>query len=577
MRDVVVIGAGHNALVAACYLARDGLDVEVVERDTVVGGAVSTVERFPGYLIDRGASAHIMIRHTGILEELRLEECGLVYRDVDPWAFAPFWTGVPGDSEQVGLTFWVDPDRTCESIAAVCGDKDAMAYRRWATNWAARNEQIFAALQEPPLGRALVRHAVAAGRAAQAPPGEVGRQFLQPADQLLDEHFDDERLKTALALLAAQSGPPPHEAATANLAGWTALMHQRPPGRPVGGSGRLSEALAKRLRRTGGVLRLGDGAIRITRGPGGRVDGVLTASGEHVRARAVLAGCHVVTTLQLLDRTDRNERNDGDDRDHRDETVDDMQRRVRVGNGIGLAVRLGARDLPRYPSAAADGSSHHGLQLLAGSRHQLRAAYAGYLTGRPPAEPAALAMTFSAIDASIAPPERHNVTIWGQWYPYDLRTGERWADIAEREGARLVAQADRMAPGFADSVEHTYVQTPAELERELGLIHGNVMHVEMGLDAMFAFRPLPELAGYRTPINGLYLCGASTHPGGGVFGASGRSAARVLLADQRHAGRRPSSAADLIWGSTARGIRTLRARLASGTDRLAGSARKDGL
>ncbi|MGI8697551.1 MAG: phytoene desaturase family protein, partial [Mycobacteriales bacterium] len=143
-----------------------------------------------------------------------------------------------------------------------------------------------------------------------------------------------------------------------------------------------------------------------------------------------------------------------------------------------------------------------------------------------------LAMTFSAFDDTIAPPGRHNVTIWGQWHPYALSTGEHWDDIAEREGRKLVEAVDAAAPGFADSVQAMHVQTPLDLERELGLRRGNVMHVEMTLDSMFAWRPLPELAGYRTPVEGLYLTGASTHPGGGVFGASGRSAARVLLADR---------------------------------------------
>jgi len=143
-----------------------------------------------------------------------------------------------------------------------------------------------------------------------------------------------------------------------------------------------------------------------------------------------------------------------------------------------------------------------------------------------------LAMTFSAFDDTIAPAGRHNVSIWGQWHPYELSTGEHWDEIAEREGRKLVEAVDAVAPGFAGSVEAMHVQTPLDLERELGLRRGNVMHVEMALDSMFAWRPLPELAGYRGPVPGLYLTGASMHPGGGVFGASGRSAARVLLADR---------------------------------------------
>ncbi len=145
-RDVVVVGSGHNALVAACYLAREGLDVEVVERDTVPGGAVSTVERWPGYAVDRGSSAHIMVRHTGIVEDLRLDECGLRYLDMDPWGFAPFGTR----GEQQALTFHVDLDATCDSIAAMCGDRDADAYRAFVTDWGARNEAVFAAFQDVP-------------------------------------------------------------------------------------------------------------------------------------------------------------------------------------------------------------------------------------------------------------------------------------------------------------------------------------------------------------------------------------------------------------------------------------------
>jgi phytoene dehydrogenase-like protein len=173
------------------------------------------------------------------------------------------------------------------------------------------------------------------------------------------------------------------------------------------------------------------------------------------------------------------------------------------------------------------------MQLLAPSRQALRRAHGEYSAGLPPTAPAALAMTFSAFDDTIAPPGKHNVTVWGQWHPYQLSNGERWDDIREREGSKLVEAVDRAAPGFATSVEQMHVQTPLDLERELGLRNGQVMHVEMAFDQMFMWRPMPELAGYRVPgVDGLYLCGASTHPGGGVFGASGRSAAGVALADR---------------------------------------------
>jgi phytoene dehydrogenase-like protein len=513
VRDVVVIGAGHNALVAACYLARDGLDVEVVERRDVVGGAVSTVERFPGYHMDVGSSAHIMVRHTGIVEDLGLAAHGLEYQDLDPWGYAPF-----GDE---AIALHVDLDRACESIAKVCGDADADAYHAFASAWSAYNLKVFDAFQHPPTGRHLLRHLGGIGRLSPMPSVELGRQFLLSGDELLDLHFSDERLKTALAWMGAQSGPPTHQPATAELVAWNMLMHRLPPGHPKGGSGMLSVALARRFAADGGTLRLGDAAAHVEVGAAG-VHAVQTAGGDRIRCRAVVAGCHILETIDLLG----------------GRGLGDTARKVNVGNGIGMVVRLGTTALPQYPAATGP-EAWGGMQLLAPSRHALRAAWADYLLGRPPADPIPLVMTFSAFDDTIAPSGRHNVTVWAQWHAYELANGERWDDIAEREGRKLVDAVDRAAPGFADSVEHMHVQTPVELERELGLRRGNVMHLEMNLAQMFAWRPTHELSGYRTPLDGLYLTGASTHPGGGVFGASGRSAARVLLADRRRRWWRP--------------------------------------
>ena len=501
---VVVIGSGHNGLVAACYLAREGLDVEVVERDTVAGGAVSTVERWPGYRVDRGSSAHIMIRHTGIVEDLALE---LEYLDLDPWGFAPFG--------EESITFHVDLDKTCTSIEKACGARDADSYRAFVTDWSARNTTVFEAFQRPPTPANLGRGAWRLRRSTGLGGVELSRQFLTSADALLDTHFDDERLKTALAWLGAQSGPPSHEPATADLVGWNTVNHLLPPGHPRGGSGMLSEALISRLQSYGGRVRLGDGAAGITR-HGSRVTGVVTEGGEHLQATTVIGACHVLTTLELLA--------DGP-------LLDRARRIVRVGNGIGMVVRLATNDLPRYPTATPE--TYRALQLLAPSRQALRRAHGEYNAGLPPNEPAVLAMTFSAFDDTLAPVGHHTVTVWGQWHPYTLSNGERWDAIAEREATKLVEAVDRVAPGFAGSVHDMHIQTPPDLERELGLRQGQVMHVEMGLDQMFAWRPLPELAGYRVPgSEGLYLCGASTHPGGGVFGASGRSAARAVLADR---------------------------------------------
>ncbi|MGQ4600491.1 FAD-dependent oxidoreductase [Nocardia sp. R6R-6] len=522
--SVVVVGSGHNALVAACYLARAGYPVEVLERDSVLGGAVSTVERFPGHQVDRGSSAHIMIRHTGIIEQLQLDQFGLRYIDCDPWGFTP------AQADRPAIVFHHDLDATCASIAAACGRRDAAQYRRFVRVWGPRSARVMRAFGGAPTPGRLVRSFWELD--ARRHPSALSREFLQSGDALLDTYFDDERLKASLAWFGAQSGPPMSEPGTAPMVGFAALLHALPPGRAVGGSGALTEALVARLRSDGGVVRAGDGVTALHRvGDRWRVR---TESGRELRADIVIAGSHVLTTLDLL-------RAGGFDAAR----LDDWRRRIRVGPGTGMVVRVAATALPRYPGSPSDVSAR-GLQFLVSDRAQLRRAHGAALAGDLPPRPVVLVMSFSALDPTIAPPGEHQLSLWAQWHPYRLADGGDWAALAQREGERIITEVDSYAPGFAGSVQHTHVQTPVDLERELGLVGGNVMHVEMSLDQMMLLRPLPELSRQRVPgAPGLYLTGASTHPGGGVSGASGRTAAQLALRDLRRPrgarrfGRRP--------------------------------------
>jgi phytoene dehydrogenase-like protein len=523
--DVVVVGSGHNGLVAACYLARAGLQVEVVESDDVLGGAVSTVERWPGVRVDRGSSAHVIVRHSGIAEDLDLAAHGLRYIDCDPWGFAP--APVPGDPGPDGrpLVFSADLDATCASIEAACGPEDAAAYRRFVGVWGPRGRAVVAAFGRPPTPGGLVRSFWPLGAPAAGQPRTSGADlavdFLGSGDALLDRWFASERLKAALAWFGAQSGPPMSEPGTAAMVGWVALLHDVPPGHPVGGSGGLTAALRRRLEADGGRVVLGDGAARLLvddRDGAPRVAGVETVGGRRISAGAVVAACHVGVTRALAGDAAPPALADAD---------------PPVGNGFGLVVRLLTDALPVYPGVDPD-EALHGLQLLCTDRAELAAAHGDWGAGRLPRSPVPLAMSFSASDDTLAPPGRHVVTIWGQWYPYALADGGDWDALADTEARRLVEAVDRYAPGFAASVQEMHVQTPLALERELSLPRGNVMHVEMGLASMFGFRPTPALSGYTVPgLPGLYLAGASTHPGGGVSGNSGRNAARVLLAQRR--------------------------------------------
>jgi phytoene dehydrogenase-like protein len=443
--------------------------------------------------------------------------------------------------------FSVDLDATCASIAAACGPEDAAAYREFVAVWGRRSRAVVASFARPPSPLNLARSfwplgAPSAGR-PRTPGGDLAVDFLGSGDALLDRWFGSERLKAALAWFGAQSGPPMSEPGTAAMVGWAALLHDVPPGHPAGGSGGLTQALRRRLEADGGRVVLGDGAARILVADDGgspRVTGVETRSGRRIGTAAVVAACHVTATRDLVGPAAPPALAHAD---------------PPLGNGFGLVLRALTDAPPRYPGADVSESSQ-GLQLLCTDRAQLAAAHGDWLGGRLPREPVPLAMCFSASDDTLAPPGQHVVTVWGQWYPYDLADGADWDAIADDAARRLVDAVDRYAPGFAGSVQRLHVQTPVALERELSLPRGNVMHVEMGLASMFGLRPTPALSGYRVPgLAGLYLAGASTHPGGGVGGNSGRSAARVLLADER-----PFRRARRAAGQAVRTVRARRSR-----------------
>jgi phytoene dehydrogenase-like protein len=522
--DVLVIGGGHNGLVCACYLARRGLRVRVLERRGVVGGAVCTEEIIPGYRFDVGSSLHIMIRATGIPEDLKLEEFGLEYLPADPWAFFP----VAGSSK--GICFYRDVEKTCASIAAI-SPHDAAAYRAFVARWGELNEGVFEVFQKVPTGGNLFgaifkRNLLRPASRKLWSSMDTSRQLMMPYGRLINELFESAEMRAALAWLAAQSGPAPLELASGDLLGWNAMIHRIGAWRPRGGSGSLTRALARCLESHGGAVELDAEVGHVTReGSDGpfRVD---TGRGVF-RARAVVAACHVQTTfLDLLDPA---------------LVAPELRRRVaniHVGNGFGMIVRHAVGELPRYPGQPLDehgaGDCHRGMQLLCPSVDALESAWHDFLQKRPPREPAVLAMTFSAIDPTLAPPGKHTLFAWAQYHPYELAPGEGdWDEIAEREADKIWEVVCRYAPNMRGKMIGRYIQTPLEIERKLALRRGNVMHVEMSLDQMFCFRPLPELSTYRTPVKGLYLTGASTHPGGGVFGASGRNTAGVVARDLR--------------------------------------------
>ncbi len=515
-QPILIIGAGHNSLVTAAYLARAGYPVRVLERRPTVGGAVHTEELWPGYRVDTCSSFHVLIHLTGIVEELGLANYGLRYQNADPFAFAPFPDGT-------ALRFYKDVDRTCAEIARI-SPRDAETYRAFVGLWSRFNEAVFGAFTAPPAPRdmfpAILKRIghdlpkqLRLGR-----PDALLQTILKPYGALLDELFESEQVRAPLAWLAAQSGPGPDDVGGGAFLTAHTIYHTVGLTRPIGGSGMLSEALAACIRDHGGEV-VTDAPVRRILVRDGRVRGVELATGERMDASVVVSGAHVQTTMLDLIAAD--------------DLPASLRRRVaslRIANGMGMTIRCATETLPRYPDAPDD--VHNGMQLICPTVDYLRRTRDEAATGVPPTNPALVVMTPTATDTTIAPPGKHITVIWAQYHPFDLAPGAgTWAAIRQSEGRKLLATLEPYAPGITDVVTETYLKSPLDLQEENGLIRGHLMHLDMALDQLFMFRPLPELANYRTPIGGLYLTGASMHPGGGVSGAPGKNTATIMLRD----------------------------------------------
>jgi phytoene dehydrogenase-like protein len=507
--DIVVIGSGHNGLVTGAYLAKWGYNVTVLERRENIGGAVCTEEMFGGFRMDVGGSAHFMIHHTPIVGDLSLDKYGLTYIPMDPFMSAPF------DDGSV-LKFYKDVDTTCESIARL-SERDAESYRKFIADWQPLNEAVFEIFLKPPtaanLGKTFILSQL---RKSSAKRNELLQNIMKSYGRLIDDYFENQHLKAALAWWGAQSGPPPTDTASAEFIGWHSMIHKKGAARPRGGSGMLTQALKKYIEAHGGKVRASAEVKKILIHRE-RATGVMLNDGEKVSARAVVSNAHVkLTFLKLLN-------------GEIDTKLRDKIERINTGNGFGMVIRCAMDRLPRY--AVGENESREilrGIQLLCPSVQYLHDCYADFLKGVPSKDPAGIGMTFSAIDPTLAPEGKHTLFVWGQYYPYRLRDPLNWDEIRKTEAEKLLRLVDRFAPGTSDGLIDMYIQSPVDIELKHAMPDANVMHVDMTLDQMFSFRPIPELSAYSTPIRGLFLSSAGLHPGGGIFGAAGYNCSFVV-------------------------------------------------
>jgi phytoene dehydrogenase-like protein len=528
MVDAIVIGGGHNGLVAASYLARAGLRTIVLERREVAGGTAATGEVAPGFRCSTLAHAAGPLRPS-IVADLALARHGLVTLIADPAVVAL-------DPEGRALAFHGDEATTARHLAAF-STRDAERYRGFAGVLQALGAFLRPLLDaappavDEPGGRDLWAWLLT-GRRFRALGRENGFRLLRympmGVADLVDEWLEADLARAAVAVrgvLGTSLGP--RAAGTgANLL-LAAAAEPAPAGGTVlvrGGLGALSDALTSAARSFGVEIRTGTEVARVLV-DGRRAVGVALETGEEIRATVVVSNADPKRTLLNLVEPHT-----------LDPEFSDRVSHIRT-SGASAKVNLALDRLPSF-TALADcppqwlaGRLHIGPTLDALERTADAAKY-----GELPEEPFLDVTIPSISDPALAPPGRHVLSAYVPCVPCRLQNGD-WQGAGERLGDIVVRTLARYAPDLPDLVLARQVLTPADLERDYALTGGHPSHGDAALDQLFVSRPLFGWARYRTPVQGLYLCGAGTHPGGGVTGAPGANAAREIVRDFRQVRR----------------------------------------
>ncbi|HEY7895448.1 MAG TPA: NAD(P)/FAD-dependent oxidoreductase [Gemmatimonadaceae bacterium] len=525
MYDVIIIGAGHNGLVTAAYLARAGRRVLVLERRDLVGGACVTEEVWPGFKVSTAAYVNSLLRPE-IIRDLRLAEYGFEMLPRDPSSFTPF---------PDGRSLLLGPDRAMtQREIAKFSERDAAAYPAYEAMLERVADLIEPTLMQTPPApwSSRPRDLLALGklawkfRALGADASRAIEILTADARTVLDRWFESEQLKATLAtdaIIGAFASP--------SMAGTAYVLFHHVMGecngvRGVwgyvrGGMGGITQSLASAARDLGVEIRL-DSPVSHIMVRDGRARGVALADGTEFLGHQIASSADPnVTFLQLMDERD---------------VPADFVRAVRQIDyrSASLKINVALSELPNFtalPSAGAvGGPQHRGTIHIAPTLDYMERAYDDAKYGRPSASPILECTIPSAVDPTVAPPGKHLMTMFIQYAPYALREGT-WDDQKERFADRCFDILGEYAPNFKRSVIARQVLSPLDLERRFALTGGNIFQGAMTFPQLFFLRPLAGYADYRTPVENLYLCGAATHPGGGVMGACGYNAAREMLRD----------------------------------------------
>lgn len=529
--DAVLIGAGHNGLTCACYLASAGLKVLMLEAREVVGGAAVTHEFHPGFRNSR-LSYTVSLLQPKIIRDLRLAQHGL--RVVE----RPFSNFLPL-SESSYFRLGPDLASTQQELAKFgpAGVRDAQAlpaYYAMLDRAAAVLKSWL--LKAPPNlgdGLAFFLDSVKLGRGIAPLSLDEKRDlldlFTKSAGEILDARFETPALKAAFGFDAVVGNfASPYSAGSAYV-----LLHHvfgevngksGAWGHAIGGMGAITQAMRKETEARGVTIRCNAPVAQVCV-KAGRAVGVVLRDGEEVSAKVVIGNVHPQRLFgQMLAKSAWDGVLQGDDF---------SKRIARYQSGSGtLRMNLALNDLPRFTCLPDAGPHLSAGIIMAPSLDYMERAFFSAKTGRWSVEPIVEMLIPSTVDDSLCPPGKHVASLFCQHVNPVLPQGQTWDQHRDTLADLMMATVDRYAPGFAQSVLARDVLTPLDLERDYGLVGGDIFHGRLSLDQLFSARPVLGQAAYRAPIQALYLCGSGAHPGGGVTGAPGHNCAQMVLRDK---------------------------------------------
>ncbi|NEU73447.1 NAD(P)/FAD-dependent oxidoreductase [Hassallia byssoidea VB512170] len=554
--DVVIIGAGHNGLVCAAYLLQEGYSVLLLESRSIPGGGATTEELMPqeapGFKFNPCAINHLFIFLGPVIQELELHKYGLEYLECDPVAFCPHPDGKYFLAHK-------SVEKTCAEIARY-SERDAQKYAEYTEFWqrfikavrpffSAAPKSIVDIVGSYGLKNLPDLFSILGGTNTTL---DLIRTLLGSPIDNINEYFDSEFVKAPLARLSAELSSPPSQKAMSFGAMMMALRHNPGMARPRGGTGALTKALVKCVTSKGGVI-LTDQKVEKVLVDNGKAVGVRVAGGKEYRAnKGVISSLDAKRLfLQHIDPGDV----DTADANLRER----LDRRIVNNNETILKIDCALSEPLHFEHHQHKDEYLIGSILIADSVNHVEQAHSEITLGKIPDEdPSMYVVMPTGLDPSMAPEGKH--TLWIEFFaPYQIAgaegtglKGTGWTDELKNKVAdKVLDKLAQYSPNLKHSIIARHVESPAELAQRLGTYGGNYYHIDMTLEQMLCFRPLPEIANYKTPIDNLYLTGAGTHPGGSISGLPGRNCARMFLHDRQPVSQSLKDAGDSLKSTVA--------------------------